>query len=221
MTSGARAIRRRLTIGRFSWPDTIGEYVADLIAHAVWFAFAVTVLVVMLGRMESSIVLTVYGVCLVVLVAASLANNVAPIGAVGHWLSRIDKAVIFPFIAATCGAFLSLGGLSPFKTGVLVLIWCGAIVGAFLKLVYAGRFRKLGLTLYLGLGWVGIAGMADIAPTLGWTGCALLLGGGLVYTLGVPVYLKDTLPFRAAIWHGMCCIAGVLHFSALLVGLPA
>ena len=51
----------------------------------------------------------------------------------------------------------------------------------------------------------------------------LLLAGGLVYSLGVIVYLNKSLPFRRAIWHGFVTVAAATHFAAILTGvvLPA
>ena len=46
----------------------------------------------------------------------------------------------------------------------------------------------------------------------------LLLVGGLVYSLGVVVYLKRDLPFRRAIWHGFVTAAAATHFAAILTG---
>ena len=46
----------------------------------------------------------------------------------------------------------------------------------------------------------------------------LLLAGGLVYSLGVIVYLNRSLPFRRAIWHGFVVAAAATHFAAILIG---
>lgn len=210
-----RHTRIRMRIGRFGWPDTASEYIADTIAHAIWIAFAGYVLWVFLNKPMPSIHEVVYASLLLAVAIASTFNNMTPVGHVRLWLSKIDRAIIYPFIAATCGAFLTLGGLTDFKTVILVIVWAAAIVGIIMKLGFPNRFHRFGIALYAGLGWFAMIGILDILPHLGWLGAALLVAGGLVYTLGIPVYLNDDLPYRAAIWHCMCLLAGLFHFTAL------
>jgi hemolysin III len=51
----------------------------------------------------------------------------------------------------------------------------------------------------------------------------LLLIGGLVYSVGVIVYVRHSLPFRRAIWHGFVIAAAAIQYAAILIGvvLPA
>ncbi len=46
----------------------------------------------------------------------------------------------------------------------------------------------------------------------------LIAAGGLVYSLGVPVYVSKRMPFRRAIWHGFVIAAAALHWVAVLIG---
>ena len=203
--------------GRFVWPDRGREYAADLVVHLAWIALPVGALVYVLMRPELSASLVVYAACLLAVVIASTANNMAPLGRVRAVLSRIDQAVIYPFIAATVGAVLGAGGLTSWRAAVLAAVWVAAGVGVVLKLGFPNRFHRVGIALYLGLGWIAVLGIAGVAPLLGWSGLALLAAGGALYTVGVPVYLNDALPFRAAIWHALCLAAGTCHLGAILI----
>lgn len=190
---------------------------ADMLVHAAWMALPVVAMVHFLSRPEISVPLVVYAASLMAVVIASTANNLAPLGRVRAWLSRIDRAVIYPLIAATVGAVLSAGGLTTYRAAVLAAVWVAAGVGVVLKLGFPGRFHKVGIGLYLGLGWVAVIGIAGVVPALGPWGLALLGAGGLLYTVGVPVYLNDAMPFRAAIWHTLCLAAGACHLAAILI----
>src|SRR6185503_10405466 len=68
-------------------------------------------------------------------------------------LRRIDHAMIFVMIAATCTPF----ALSAFPAtiGLLtcILVWSVAATGALLKLALPRRFERLMLALYLVTGW--------------------------------------------------------------------
>ena len=209
--------KRGMRIGAHVWPDHWPEYVADIIAHAVWFSLAISALVFALGRDDISPALLTFAIALTAVVVASTANNLWPLGEVRRWLSRIDRAVIYPLIAATSGAFLAIGGLNRFQFWLLVGVWAVAIFGVVLKLGFPGRLPRTGMAIYLGLGVVAALGMADIAPALGWQGIALLVAGGAIYAGGVRIYLNDHLPYRAAIWHLLCTLAGACHFAAIMM----
>jgi len=47
-------------------------------------------------------------------------------------------------------------------------------------------------------------------------GIALLIVGGLVYTLGVIFYAWEKLPFNHAIWHLFVLGGSICHFFAVL-----
>ena len=210
-------IPNAMRCGRFVWPDRVRDYVADAIVHAAWLVLPISALAYALMRPDLSVSLVIYAGCLLAVVIASTANNMAPLGRARAWLSRIDRAVIYPFIAATVGAVLTAEGLTTYRAAVLAAVWVAAGVGVVLKLGFPRRFHRLGIALYLGLGWVAVLGLAGVAATLGWAGLALLALGGLLYTVGVPIYLNDDMPYRAAIWHMMCLAAGVCHLGAILI----
>jgi hemolysin III len=49
-------------------------------------------------------------------------------------------------------------------------------------------------------------------------GIVLLAIGGLIYTIGVPFYTSQRLPFRRAIWHSFVLVAAGVHYAAVLTG---
>jgi hemolysin III len=46
----------------------------------------------------------------------------------------------------------------------------------------------------------------------------LLAAGGIVYSIGTIFYMKKTLKFRRAIWHGHVLAGAATHYAAVLVG---
>lgn len=46
----------------------------------------------------------------------------------------------------------------------------------------------------------------------------LIAAGGLIYTLGVPVYLAKKMPFSTAIWHGLVVVASACFLAAIAIG---
>ncbi len=101
-------------------------------------------------------------------------------------LERLDHAAIFALIA---GSFTPLQPLF-FRGiwgrwGMLALVWTLATLGIVLKAIFFRDIPEaMGLTLYLGLGWLGLGSGIVLARRYGLRFIAPLLWGGLAYTVG-------------------------------------
>src|SRR5215208_1987970 len=80
----------------------------------------------------------------------------------------------------------------------------------------------VGLTrmiLYLGLGWISVLLLPELAGTLGLGKVALAMAGGLFYTVGVVVLIRqrpDPSPQVFGyheVWHAFTVAAGACHFA--------
>jgi channel protein (hemolysin III family) len=100
-------------------------------------------------------------------------------------LERLDHSAIFVLIA---GSFTPAHGLlfrGWGRWGPLLFVWIGATAGVVLKAIFLSAVPEwLGLSLYLGLGWVGVISAADMARRFGAAFIGPLVQGGLAYTLG-------------------------------------
>jgi channel protein (hemolysin III family) len=71
------------------------------------------------------------------------------------------------------------------RWGVLAFVWTCAIVGIVLKTIYVVATPDgLGLGLYLGVGWLGVASGLVLGWRHGWSTIAPLMQGGMAYTAG-------------------------------------
>jgi hemolysin III len=97
---------------------------------------------------------------------------------------RLDHSMIFVFIAGTYTPFSVL--LLPHTTAIVILsvVWGGAVLGTAMNLITPDAPRWLAAPLYVGLGWVAIFVLPDIARDGGLIAFALLLTGGVLYTVG-------------------------------------
>ena len=79
-----------------------------------------------------------------------------------------------------------------------------------------GRFDRVMLALYFTLGWTAMAGAPSLTSTLPPETMRLTLAGGVLYSLGVPFHLWNSLKYQNAIWHGFvtvgtsCQLAGIV-----------
>lgn len=204
----------------------ISERRIDAIVHVV----SVTAALIGLGLLieprlgldrETLLCLVIYGAGMVATVIASALYNLAPLGRLKAQLRRFDHAAIFLAIAATYTPFAALRLSDP--TGALLCgwIWLGALLGMSLKLVAYRRMERIGMALYLALGWSLVLALpqwiAELRPETLW----LLLIGGLFYTGGVAVHLRERLANHNAIWHAMVLAGAACHFAAVIREFPA
>jgi hemolysin III len=137
----------------------------------------------------------------------------------GQWrwlLRRLDHAAIYVKIAATYTPFaaIKLGG--PVGIGLLVAVWLIAVVGASAKLIAPAQFVRTAYVLYLAQGWAAVFTLPSMFEALSGTAFALLLIGGILYTVGVIFHLWEKLPYNNAIWHVFVLSASVCHFAAVV-----
>ncbi len=159
--------------------------------------------------------MAVYAVGLIGMLSASAAYNLAPPGRTKEGLRRADHAMIFVMIAGSYTPF-AMNALPP-PEGVLlcVFIWTVAVAGIGLQLIFPRRFERVSLALYLGMGWAIVLVIRPLVEHLPPESLALLVAGGLVYSLGALVHTRDRLKFHNAIWHVLVLVAAGLHVVAL------
>ena len=108
-------------------------------------------------------------------------------------LQVLDHAAIFALIAATFTPIHAIVFRGAWRWGMLGLVWGVAITAASLKSVFFAETPEwLGLSLYLGLGWLGAVSGSVLWRRLGFEFIRPLLWGALAYTIGA---LMDFLKY--------------------------
>jgi hemolysin III len=72
---------------------------------------------------------------------------------------------------------------------VLAVVWSGAFLGILLKLFWVRAPKWLSASIGLALGWVGAAAFSQLLK-LQLPGVLLVIGGGVLYTVGAIVYIR-------------------------------
>jgi hemolysin III len=165
----------------------------------------------------------VYAMGLLAMLSFSASYNLASPSPFKENLRRFDHAAIFTMIAGTYTPFFlnRVGGA--WAAGMLGFVWFVALGGALLAFAAPRRHERLQIVVYLLLGWSVLVARQPLGEHLSETADHLLVAGGLVYSLGVPVHLWRSLRYSNAIWHALVLIAASCHYAAVLIGvvLPA
>ncbi len=161
--------------------------------------------------------LVVYSIAMIATFTASALYNMSPWESTRPVFRRIDHAAIYLKIAGTYTPLVVLvGSLSSYL--VLVTVWGLAVFGVVRKLFFWRTPGKAGTVLYLIMGWLSVLLIWSLVPVLPIAATALIVGGGLTYTVGVIFYVWKSLKFSRAIWHGFVLVASACFYIAIALG---
>jgi hemolysin III len=206
--------------GQISWNYDRAEIIADAIVHAAGIVLAVAgavaiVIVAAKGRPTELAPTLVYMGGLVAMLGISAAFNMWPISPTKWLLRRFDHSAIYVLIAGTYTPFLALVN-SLLSFSLTIGLWSTALLGAFVKFAFPGRFDRFSIVLCLLMGWSGVVVYNHLAPALPGTSVWLLALGGALYSVGIVFHLWERLRFQNAIWHVFVLLAASCHYSAVL-----
>lgn len=126
---------------------------------------------------------------------------------------RLDHAAIFLLIAASFTPALGLLFTGRARRLPLTMLWSAALAGAVLKTAFFDEVpRWLGLTLYLGLGWIGAMPTVALWRRYGFAFVAPLIWGGVAYSAGGVMNLLG----RPAPVPGVVHAHDVFHLAVLI-----
>ncbi len=204
--------------GRYS----IGEEIAHAVTHGVGLLLSIGGLAVLVafsalyGDVWHITSTSIYGATLVLLYGASTLYHGIPHAKAKRVLQRFDHAAIFLLIAGTYTPFTLVNLRGDMGWSLFGLVWCIAIVGMVLELVCSNRYKRLSISLYLGLGWLILIAIKPMLNSVETGGLLLLLAGGLCYSLGVIFYVWKKLVYHHAVWHLFVLTGSALHFFSVL-----
>jgi hemolysin III len=201
---------------------TLGEEIAHALTHGLGVVLAIAGLTVMVARATLYGTTThivgaaIFGATLVLMYAASTLYHSIPLPRAKKVLRIIDHSTIYLLIAGTYTPLTLVTLDGAVGSALFGTVWTLAAVGVVFKIFATGRFEKLSLAIYLGMGWCVLLAIKPLLRTLETGGLVLLIAGGLAYSGGVAFYLWERLRYHHAIWHGFVLAGSVLQYFAVL-----
>lgn len=202
-------------------PYSVAEEIANSLSHGAGVLFGIVALLLLVLKsvqMDDTlrvVAFSIYGASIIALFLASTLYHAIPMPRAKAVLKLVDHCAIYLLIAGTYTPFLLLTLGDVFGAVLMVVIWSLAVGGIIFKIFFLHRFHNLSLALYLGMGWLAVVASYELLTNLPRAGIALLLGGGILYSLGTIFYSVKRIPFNHAIWHVFVLAACICHFLAV------
>ena len=196
----------------------LGEEVANAISHGTGALLAIAGTVLLLvrtvvhGNPIAVVSAALYGASMILLYTISCIYHALTPPRGKRVFQVLDHCSIFLLILGTYIpiALVGIGGV--FGWVVFGVIAFCAVLGVTLNAVDLHRFKRFSLVLYVAMGWLAVFTMRPIYQIVSMEGIALLLLGGVAYTLGVWFYRKKASFYMHFVWHLFVLTGSSLHF---------
>lgn len=204
-----------------------GEEIFNSVSHIVGgvIGIAALVLCVIMAAYHRDayavVSAAIFGASLIILYTmSSIYHGLSPKLKAKKVFQILDHCSVFILIAGTYTPF-TLCTLRRYDTTLgwtmFGIIWGIALIGIILNSIDLKKFQAFSMICYLGMGWA-IVFKANILPQLlTSTGFALLIIGGLFYTVGAMLYgIGKKKKWMHSIFHINCVIGSILHILCIL-----
>jgi hemolysin III len=138
-------------------------------------------------------------------------------------MRKLDHSMIFVLIAGSYTAIGLIALRGVWSQTLLAVVWAGAIAGIGMKVFGLERTRHVTGTMYIVLGWAAIVAAPKFVAAAGAEVTALIVAGGILYTLGAIVFVRarpDPSPRVFGyheVWHSFVVAASTCHYFAVML----
>ena len=219
--------KRRIPLKQRLLPDyTRGEEIFNMVSHIVGGVVGVATLVlcVMIAALKGSVIGiicgAVFGVSMTLLYTMS---------SVYHGLTTHISKLVFQIIDHCTIYFLIAGTYTPFLLCALAkkypiqawltftVVWGTAVVAIVLNSIDLKKYNVFSMISYVVVGWAILPSVTLMFDVLGPCGFGLLLGGGILYTVGVIFYsCGKKVRYFHSIFHLFVLAGSILHSLSVM-----
>ena len=203
-------------------PQSLPEEFANSLSHGAALLAALTSLPFLLdaSRYAGHAGLTgalVFGLTMVLLYFTSTVYHALPEGRGKNIFLKLDHGAIYFFIAGSYTPFALAHVSGAIDWLTLALVWALALAGAAMKISNKLSAPWLSTGLYLLMGWLVLMAAVPVVTHVSQSVLALLVSGGLAYTVGVVFFVLDArVKYAHTVWHGFVATGTACHGLAVL-----
>lgn len=211
-------VKHRITIPQY----TLGEELTNSISHGMGVILGLIGLILCLikcvptGNTYQIISSIVFCVTVMILYLMSCLYHALKVNMAKRVFRVIDHCTIFLLIAGTYTPYTLVSLRPTIGWWVFGIIWGTAILGIVLNAISLKKFAKFSVALYLIMGWIIIVAYQAMVVAVPAGGMALLIWGGIAYTIGAILYgIGAKKKYFHSIFHFFCLIGTILHFLSV------
>lgn len=206
---------------------TKGEEIFNMVSHIVGGAVGITALTlcVIFSAIHNNVFgvvsSAVYGTSMIILYTmSSIYHGLNPKLMAKRVFQVIDHCSIFLLIAGTYTP-LTLCAVREYNAALgwtmFGIIWGVAAIGITLNSIDLKAFRRFSAICYLVMGWCIVLAWKPTAAMLTKGGVALLVAGGICYTVGaVFYYFLKKKRYMHSVFHLFVLFGSILHMLCIL-----
>lgn len=131
-------------------------------------------------------------------------------------LRKLDHAMIYVLIAGSYTPVCLLVLPRPTGTIVLTSLWTIALIGILMKVFWINQPRIFSTLIYIMMGWIALFVIKDLYTYMNTNEFALLVLGGVFYTIGGAIYAIKKPNIRSwsfhDIFHIFVMLGTLAHF---------
>lgn len=205
---------------------TKGEEIFNMVTHIVGGGIGVLTLVagIIISCFKGSLIALlssiVFGVSMISLYTVSSIYHGLHSGTAKKVFQVLDHCTIYFLIAGTYTPMLlcSLVRVNPLAAYIIfAIVWGLTALAVTLNAIDIKNYKVFSMLCYIGIGWSIIFSIIDMYRALGALGFSLLLGGGIVYTMGTIFYgFGKKVKYFHSIFHIFVLLGSILHSLSVL-----
>lgn len=134
----------------------------------------------------------------------------------------LDHCTIYFFIAGTytvivlCALRLENAAMA---WVIFAIEWVMAAIAATLTAIDLKKYERFSFVCYIVMGWAALIAIGPALRALSVGGLALLLAGGISYTIGSILYVigkKKNMQYAHTVFHVFTLLGSLLHFFCIV-----
>jgi hemolysin III len=190
---------------------------------AIVFAPLFVLLIVLADSGSDRLAVLVYSLGVEAMLGVSAVYHSGRLGPTAERrLKRLDHSTILLAIAGSYTAVTALSLEGDAKTKMLAIVWIAAIAGITIRMAWLDAPYPLVAVVYVVVGWIALIDLPEYFDALTGAEAALVVLGGLLYTVGGVVYaLHKPNPWPATfgyheVFHALVVAGAAAHYFCVL-----
>ena len=208
-------------------PDyTRGEEIMNMVTHIVGGAMGLAVLTLCVIRAALNdnvygiVTSAIYGTCMVTMYTISSVYHGLKPNLGKKVMQVIDHCTIYFLIAGTYTVVV-LSAMRPqypgLAWGLFCFEWAMVALATTFTAIDLKKYGVFSMICYIGMGWAIIPFCRQVIDVLSMGGFALLLAGGIAYTVGSILYgIGKKKKWMHSVFHIFVILGSLLQFFAVL-----